>query len=78
MPQPEVLLCADAGGELSQAIEAGLLDRLSNLRFICRLTPTTTAAAAGAARVSGIPVFTFGGENAAQQVVSIIASRVGG
>jgi len=75
MPQPDVLLCADAGGELAQAIEAGLLGRLSGLRFICRLTPATSA---GATRASGVPVFTFGGENAAQQVISIIASRVAG
>lgn len=75
MPQPDVLLCADAGGELARAVETGLLDRLSNLRFICRLTPTTDSAAAGAAKVSGVPVFTFGGENAAQQLISILTSR---
>ena len=78
MPQPEVLLCADSGGELAQAIEAGLLDRLTGLRYICRLTPTTDLAAMGARRVSGVPVFTFGGENAAQQVIAILASAVGG
>jgi hypothetical protein len=77
MPQPDYLLCADSGGELSAAIEAGLLDRLTGLRLICRLTPTAQSAAGGVTRASGIPVFTFGGENAANQVVSLLASRGG-
>jgi hypothetical protein len=77
MPQPYALLCADTGAELAQAVEGGLLDRLHELRFICRLTPTAQSAS-GASRLSDIPVFTFGGENAAQQVVSVLASRTAG
>lgn len=75
-PQPEILVCADSGDELSQAVAAGLLDRLPSLRYICRLT-STQSAAGGATRAANVPVFSFGGENAAQQVISIIASRVG-
>lgn len=78
--RPDVLLCADAGDELVEAIGAGLLDRLPGLRWICRLTPTTNSAAAGAIPVAKVPVpvFTFGDENGAEQVISIIASRAGG